>query len=98
MSLKSLGLSLARIGAILQGDAPSLRQALEISAAAWKTKQADADRGAALVAVALRHLALHRRPTTDQLCALIRSTTAPLQSDVGIRDTTGAYANRGLEG
>ena len=79
-TLKSLGLSLARIGAILQGDAPSLRQALQTSAQVWKAKKAEAERGAALVEAALRHLATHRRLAIDELCALIRSTTVTDQT------------------
>src|SRR5690606_33293901 len=73
--LKSAGLSLAQIREVTESgsDMPPLQQILEIQLGAWKSKRDEADRGLAIVRVALERLGTERTLSVDDLCRLLRS-------------------------
>ncbi|HTE47625.1 MAG TPA: MerR family transcriptional regulator [Gemmatimonadaceae bacterium] len=77
--LKVLGLTLNQIRDLTRRpSSPTLRQLLELQLATWKRRRAEAERGQAVVEVALQQVETGRALSVDELCSLIRSfeTTA----------------------
>jgi DNA-binding transcriptional MerR regulator len=71
--LKTAGLTLAQIRAVLRRSDPPLLEILRRQVENWKRKQEDAERGQRTAQAALQRLRTHEAIDVDQLCELIRS-------------------------
>jgi MerR family transcriptional regulator, thiopeptide resistance regulator len=71
--LKTAGLTLAQIRAVLHHRDPPLQEILQAQIENWNRKQADADRGKRTAETALQQLQTHQALNVDVLCELIRS-------------------------
>jgi DNA-binding transcriptional MerR regulator len=79
--LKTAGLTLAQIRAVLRRSDPSLQEILQTQLENWKKRQEDADRGRRTAQAALQQLRTQRALDVDLLCELIRSNH--VSSDMG---------------
>ena len=73
--LKTAGLSLAQIRDVTRAreSDPTLQQVLEIQRDTWSSRQAEAQRGRAVVEAALQRLQAQSNLSVEELCNLIRS-------------------------
>jgi DNA-binding transcriptional MerR regulator len=73
VTLKALGLSLAKIREVLTADAPSLERVLQMQRQVWQTRQQAAEKSLAMVEAALGHLQSRQALSIAELCGIIRS-------------------------
>jgi DNA-binding transcriptional MerR regulator len=71
--LKTAGLTLAQIRAVLRRNDPPLQEILLTQLENWQRRKEDADRGQRSAQAALQQLRSHRTLDIDLLCELIRS-------------------------
>ena len=74
--LKTAGLTLAQIRAVLRRSDPPLQEILRTQLENWQRRQEDVDRGQRTAQAALQQLQTHHALDVDLLCDLIRSNHA----------------------
>ena len=80
VSLKALGLSLARIRGLLADNSPSLSQVLQMQCDSLRSKVAEAEYALSMATVAARRLQTSQKLSLRELCELVRSLDAPRRS------------------
>ena len=80
VSLKALGLSLARIRGLLTENSPSLTQVLQMQCESLRSKVAEAEYALSMATVAARRLQTRQKLSLRELCDLVRSLDAPRRS------------------
>ena len=76
VSLKALGLSLARIHALLTEKSPSLSQVLKTQCESLRTRVAESEYALSIARVVARRLETHQKLSLRELCELVRSLDA----------------------
>jgi MerR family transcriptional regulator, thiopeptide resistance regulator len=74
--LKSLGLTLSQIKAVMVENPPSLLRILQLHEESWKAKRGTADRALTLVGAALQRLRTRESLSIGELCDLIKRIEA----------------------